>query len=62
MCDCGVSVGLAETLGLKVYVSREKRIILECLESPEILSVLATDPCSAGLHILPMGKLNMKVC
>ena len=54
--------GLAGTLGLKVYVSREKKVILEHLESPEILSVLTTDPCSAGLHVLPMGKLNMNVC
>ena len=54
--------GLAGTLGLKVYVTREKKTILECLESPDILSVLTSDPSTAGLHVLPMGKLNMNVC
>jgi hypothetical protein len=53
--------GLAGTLGLEVFVTREKRVILECLESPEIISVLTSDPCSGGLHVLPMGKLNMNV-
>ncbi len=53
--------GLAGTLGLEVFVTREKRVILECLENPEITSVLTTDPCSAGLHVLPMGKLNINV-
>ena len=54
--------GLAGTLGLKVFVTREKRVVLECLENPEILSILTTDPCSAGLHVLPMGKLSINVC
>ena len=54
--------GLAGTLGLKVFVTREKKVILECLENPEIVSVLTADPWSAGLHVLPMGKLNMNVC
>ena len=53
--------GLAETLGLKVFVKWEKKVILECLESPEIISVLTSDPHSAGLHVLPMGKLNLNV-
>lgn len=57
-----ITLGLAATLGLKVFVNREKKIILECLESPEISSVLTNDPSSAGLHVLPMAKLNMNVC
>ena len=44
-----------------MFVDRDKRAILECLESSEILSVLTTDPHSAGIHVLPMAKLNVNV-
>ena len=43
-------------------VSKEKKAILECLESPAILDSLTSDYNQSCLHVLPMGKLNLKVC
>ena len=56
-----VFLALAEALGSKICVSKEKKSILNCLEWPELQSLLTTDPLTACVHVLPMKKLNPAV-
>lgn len=42
-------------------MSRDKKAILECLESESLSRVITTDPDIAFLHVLPIGKLNADV-
>ena len=54
-------VALAEALGSKVCVSREKKAVLECLESDRIARVVTTHPGEASVHVLPISKLSTEV-
>ena len=52
------NLAIAEVLGVKVCVSKEKKSILNCLESASISDMITTDYSSSCLHVLPMGKIN----
>ncbi|XP_064382972.1 DNA cross-link repair 1A protein-like isoform X3 [Halichondria panicea] len=53
---------IAESLACEVYVSADKKVILDCLESNWVSQHVHTDNShSSGLHVLPIGKLNFKV-
>ncbi|XP_036988798.2 DNA cross-link repair 1A protein [Artibeus jamaicensis] len=55
-----VFLAIAEVLGSKVGMSREKYKTLQCLNIPEMNSFITTDMCSALVHLLPMMQINFK--
>ncbi|XP_010587276.1 DNA cross-link repair 1A protein [Loxodonta africana] len=55
-----VFLAIADVLGSKVGMSREKYTTLQCLNIPEINSLITTDMCSALVHLLPMMQINFK--
>ena len=56
-----VFLALAEALGSKICVTKEKEAILGCLQWSELQSLLTTAPLTASVHVLPMRKLNVNV-
>lgn len=52
---------IADVLGVKICVSKEKKAVLDCLECTSLSDSLTTDYSKSCLHILPMAKLNLKV-
>lgn len=55
-----VFLAIADVLGSKVGMSKEKYKTLQCLNIPEINSLITTDMCSSLVHLLPMMKINFK--
>ena len=58
---CLCSPALAEVLGSKVCLSRDKYNTMCCLESDRIRHLITTDWKAAQVHVLPMMKINFKV-
>ncbi|XP_012303442.2 DNA cross-link repair 1A protein [Aotus nancymaae] len=55
-----VFLAIADVLGSKVGMSQEKYRTLQCLNIPEINSLITTDMCSSLVHLLPMMQINFK--
>ncbi|XP_031246643.1 DNA cross-link repair 1A protein isoform X2 [Mastomys coucha] len=55
-----VFLAIADVLGSKVGMSQEKYKTLQCLNIPEISSLITTDMCSCLVHLLPMMQINFK--
>lgn len=55
-----VFLAIAEVLGSKVGMSREKYKTLQCLNIPEVNSFITTDMSSSLVHLLPMMQINFK--
>ncbi|XP_055104594.1 DNA cross-link repair 1A protein [Symphalangus syndactylus] len=55
-----VFLAIADVLGSKVGMSQEKYKTLQCLNIPEINSLITTDMCSSLVHLLPMMQINFK--
>ncbi|CAG5906213.1 unnamed protein product [Menidia menidia] len=55
-----VFMALAETLGSKVCLSRDKYNTMCCLESKEVRERITTDWKAAQVHVLPMMQLSFK--
>ena len=56
-----IHVGIAEMLQTKVFVSKDKRGILDCLESADLSRILTTSDSNSRVHVLPMMKITIKV-
>lgn len=54
-----VFIAIAEALDLKVYVSRDKKNIIDCLEDEKLSNMITKDPSETNLHVVQMGKLNI---
>lgn len=52
---------LAEVLGSKVCLSRDKFNTMCCLESEQVRKLITTDWKAARVHVLPMMQLTFKV-
>lgn len=52
---------IAEVLGSKASVSRDKYKTLQCLESAAVNSLISMDWNGTLLHVLPMMQINFKV-
>ena len=52
---------IAKLLGSKVFVSKDKKITLDCLESKDISDILSTEESNSRIHVLPMMKITFKV-
>lgn len=57
----GHQSAIAEALGKKICVSREKFNTLKCLDDPKLTKMLTLDPAETNIHVLPMGQFNYKV-
>uniref|UniRef100_A0A8C3APC1 DNA cross-link repair 1A protein n=1 Tax=Cyclopterus lumpus TaxID=8103 RepID=A0A8C3APC1_CYCLU len=55
-----VFLALAEVLGSKVCLSRDKYNIMCCLESEQVRRCVTTDWKAAQVHVLPMMQLSFK--
>ncbi|XP_016155103.1 PREDICTED: DNA cross-link repair 1A protein [Ficedula albicollis] len=55
-----VFLAIAEVLGSKASVSREKYKTLQCLESAAVNSLISVDWKGTLLHVLPMMQINFK--
>ncbi|EPQ12869.1 DNA cross-link repair 1A protein [Myotis brandtii] len=55
-----VFLAIADVIGSKVGMSREKYKTLQCLNIPEINSLITTDMCNTLVHLLPMMQINFK--
>lgn len=55
-----VFLALAEVLGSKVCLSRDKYNTMCCLESEQVRQRITTDWKAAQVHVLPMMQLNFK--
>ena len=44
-----------------MFVSKDKKIILDCLESKDISDVLSTEESKSRIHVLPMMRITLKV-
>lgn len=56
-----LSTAIADVLGSKVGMSQEKYKTLQCLNIPEVSSLITTDMCNSLVHLLPMMQINFKV-
>ncbi|MBV97466.1 DNA cross-link repair 1A protein, partial [Eschrichtius robustus] len=55
-----VFLAIADVLGSKVGMSKEKYNTLQCFNIPEINSLITTDMCNSLVHLLPMMQINFK--
>lgn len=55
-----VFLAIADVLGSKVGMSQEKYKTLQCLNIPEMNSLITTDLNSSLVHLLPMMQINFK--
>lgn len=55
-----VFLAIADVLGSKVGMSQEKYKTLQCLNIPEMNSLITTDMCDSLVHLLPMMQINFK--
>lgn len=55
-----VFLAIADVLGSKVGMSQEKYKTLQCLNIPEVSSLITTDMCDSLVHLLPMMQINFK--
>lgn len=56
-----IFIGIAESLDLKVFVSREKKIVIDCLNDSNLNKRITQNAAETNLHVVQMGKLNIKV-
>ncbi|XP_042192869.1 DNA cross-link repair 1A protein isoform X2 [Callorhinchus milii] len=56
-----IFLAIADVLGFKVCVSRDKLAILQCLESEQVNSAITVDWESSQFHLLPMMQINFKI-
>jgi len=53
---------IAETLDCKICVSREKKLILECIENESLCQRLTLMKHEARVHVVAMNQVNPTVC
>ncbi|KAL1920631.1 uncharacterized protein VTP21DRAFT_1008 [Calcarisporiella thermophila] len=53
-------LGVAKALNSKIYVTTSKRHILECLDNPELNSMLTQDPREACVHVMKLEAIRME--
>ena len=56
-----IFIAIAEALNIKIFVTRDKMRVIECLENEKLKNMVTLNSNETNLHVLPMGKLNIKV-
>ena len=54
-------VAIAEALNSKIFVRRDKKQILDCLDDALLCQRLTVDMKQAGVHVVNMAQLNIQV-
>ncbi|XP_043331320.1 DNA cross-link repair 1A protein [Cervus canadensis] len=55
-----IFLAIADVLGSKVGMSKEKYNTLRCFNIREVNSLITTDMCNSLVHLLPMMQINFK--
>ncbi|KAB0382612.1 hypothetical protein FD755_004529 [Muntiacus reevesi] len=55
-----IFLAIADVLGSKVGMSKEKYNTLQCFNIREVNSLITTDMCNSLVHLLPMMQINFK--
>lgn len=53
-----VWISIADEFGFNVYIDKERRKAMECLNDASVLAKLTPNPNKANIHVLPLGNLN----
>ncbi|KAJ1644466.1 repair protein PSO2 SNM1 [Coemansia erecta] len=53
-------VDIARRIQSKIYVTQDKRKLLECIASPSIMNLLTDNMYEAQVHAVSLGKVNMQ--
>ena len=61
ICLKSLYLAIAEELGLKVSVTREKWNVISCLENEKLSKMVTLNSNETNLHVISMGLLNIKV-
>ena len=57
-----LSLGIAAVLNCKVYVNKEKKKIIDCLESQSLSEMcVCREPASTKLHVVSINRMNPQV-
>ncbi|CAH1782855.1 unnamed protein product [Owenia fusiformis] len=55
-----IFTAIAQSLGSKVCVTREKKTILDCLDDAQLKSLITLQFSEAKVHVIPMKQLNFR--
>lgn len=53
-----VWMSIAEEFNFKVYIDKERRKAMQCLDDANVLSKLTPNPNEANIHVLPLGNIS----
>ncbi|XP_071793455.1 uncharacterized protein [Asterias amurensis] len=53
-----IFIAIAEALGCKIFITKDKKNILDCLENDRLQSMLTLDKCASRLHVVTMATLS----
>jgi DNA cross-link repair 1A protein len=53
-----MKLGVAKAIGSKIYCSESKRKIIDCLDDPELHSLLTHDPLEASVHVTSLFAIK----
>ena len=56
-----IITAIADALNCKICVTRDKKMVLDCLDDMTMKARVSMCWQDSGLHVLPMNKLNYKV-
>lgn len=56
-----VWLAIAQAFNLKVWIDKERKNALKCIDNKDMLDVIVDSPLEANIHVLPINEINYKV-